>query len=139
MMDREEFKSRYFGDQIKDLLDPKVPVDKESRGVSNIKKNKVGIEKVQFEKRAEGFKHKILDVVEARSHELYNKDDVSMETILNTAVKLMPKQIEGQINHSFTFADMVAKASIELEKIETIDVESNEADRIDTAVQEESD
>jgi hypothetical protein len=113
-----------------------------NRGVSDVRKNKALMEKEQFDIRAVGFKHKVMNAFDARINEMSDKEEVPMPVLLHTIVKLMPKQVEAEINHNFTFADMVAKCSIELEKLETIDVESKELDEpsgSNPSVQEESD
>ena len=100
----------------------------DTRNAPRVKEAKRRMEIEAFEGRATGFKHKVMNAFDARINELSDKTEVPMPVLLNTMVKMLPRQVEGSINHNFTFADMVAKCSIELEKLETIDVESKELD-----------
>jgi len=48
--------------------------------------------------------------------------ELEYKDLLGAAIKLTPTLVETTVNNTFTFADMVAKATIELEKIKEIDV-----------------
>jgi hypothetical protein len=82
-------------------------------------------EQAGIEKRAENLSNFLLDATAIRSEEILNKEELPIDKLLNLTIKTIPQQ--GKIEHTgnveFTFADMVKRASIELEKVETIDVE----------------
>ena len=94
-------------------------------GDKNIEKKKAIpgkhlIESIETEKRAEGLQHVLLDACSARIKDLM---DIPMEKLVGLTIKTLPQKIDGKMEHSMTFADIVRKASIEIENYEDIDVE----------------
>ena len=81
------------------------------------------IEKVAKEKRDAQFQNYLLDAAEIRKLEILDKKEVPMVSLLQIISRNIPQKVESKNEHTFTFADMVKKATIELERVETVDVE----------------
>ena len=85
---------------------------------------KKAIEREGVAKRAENLTNFMLDSVEVRGSEVLDPDKLPIKDLLGLTIKLMPQQAKiqhtGEVN--FTFTDMIAKASIDLDRIEDIDV-----------------
>jgi len=83
------------------------------------------IEKKAMDKRAEDFKHYLLDAVAVRKKEILDKKEVPMVQLLQIVSRNLPQEVKSDSNVTFTFADMVKRATIELTKFETVDVEKD--------------
>jgi len=81
------------------------------------------IEAREMDKRAEGLSHCLMDAVGARVGDLM---DIPMDKLVSLAIKSNPQRIDQTIDHSFTFADMVKKASLEVENYDTIETNDEE-------------
>lgn len=131
-MNREEFKRIYSDTHtemqlIEELgksksLIHRHPSDKNITKYGKIP-GKALIEHKAMEKRAEGLSHCLLDAISARVGDLM---EIPMEKLVALGIKTLPQKVESHIDHSFTFADMVKKASVEVENYETIDEEEPE-------------
>ena len=135
-MTPEQFKELYMDThtefQVLDMLEKgafdKGSLVKVSPGDKNITirhkiPGKALIESIEMEKRADGLSHCLLDAKGARIGDLM---DIPMDKLVSLAIKANPQKIDQTIDHSFTFADMVKKASLEVENYETIDEEQPE-------------
>lgn len=100
------------------------------RGVSPRESNplngKKEIEKAALEKRSDDFKHYLLDAVSVRKKEILDKKEVPMVQLLQIVSRNLPQEVKSDSNVTFTFADMVKRATLELNKVETIDIEKEE-------------
>jgi len=76
------------------------------------------IEKKSIENQEKNLKEFILDASMVRSSEIL---DMDYAKLLSIAVKLVPTQVENRGTVNFTFGDMVRKANISLEKVDTIE------------------
>ena len=81
------------------------------------------IESRATEKRAEGLLHCLFDACSARIPDLM---EMPIDKLVALTIKASPQKIDQKIEHEFTFADMVKKASLEVENYETIDEEQPE-------------
>jgi hypothetical protein len=77
------------------------------------------------EKRMEKLSEFLTDAVDVRKVEVLSKDDLPMKDLLAMTIRSHPQRarIENTGNVNFTFADMVARSSITLNKVEEIDAE----------------
>lgn len=66
------------------------------------------IEKKCAEKRNEDLDNFIHDTIELRSEEIL---EVPYKTLLDLSIKARPRKIEGNMEHTYTFSDMVKNAS----------------------------
>lgn len=91
------------------------------------------IETREMKKRANNFRHFVLDSVSVRNDEILDKKAVPMKDLLNLAAKILPQQKEdvGE-EKSVTFADMVKTVTIEMRKYDTVDVEAEAANGFET-------
>jgi len=79
------------------------------------------IESKAKEKRDEDYQHYLHDALEVRKLEILDKKDVPMVSLLQMISRNIPQKLESKNEHTFTFADMVKRATIELQKIDTVD------------------
>ena len=131
-MTPEEFRRTYEDThtelQALELMRNNGSLIKTEPGARNITVNgkipgKALIEKRAMEERAEGLAHCLMDAVGARVGDLM---DIPMDKLVSLAIKANPQKIDQTIDHSFTFADMVKKASLEVENYETIETADHE-------------
>lgn len=127
---KEQFKRKYLQGhtelQISECLSKNGSLIKHSPGDKNIRKNKkipgkAIIEKIEYDKRADLFKHYLMDAVEVKGAEIL---DMDIKDLLTLVVKTIPTKVENKHTAEFTFADMVMKAN-KLEKVETIDADTD--------------
>jgi len=130
-MTPEEFKRRYEGThtelQVADLTYGQSLI-KNSPGDKNITTRgkipgKALIEAKAMEDRAEGLSHCLMDAVSARVGHLM---EIPMDKLVALAIKTLPQKVDQKIDHSFTFADMVKRASLEVENYQTLDEQEPE-------------
>jgi len=126
-MTPEQFRATYEDThtefQVLDLLEKGGSLIKVHPGDKNITirhkiPGKALIESIEMEKRADGLSHCLLDAIGARIGDLM---DIPMEKLVSLGIKTLPQKIDQKMEHNFTFADMVKKASLEVENYETID------------------
>ena len=102
-------------------------VHPEDRGISSDPRvpipGKKEIEAACFKKNIEKTKGLIFDSISVRQLEILDKEEVPMSKLLDLAVKLMPTKIEGNVEHTFSYADMILKASQNLPKTEYVEAE----------------
>ena len=96
-------------------------------------KGKNLLENRAIKKRANNFRHFVLDTVSVRNEEILDKEAVPMKDLLNLAAKILPQQKEdlGE-EKTATFADMVKTVTIEMRKYDTVDVEAEAANGFET-------
>ena len=75
------------------------------------------------EKQAVALRNFFMDAIEVRNEEILDKEAMPFDKLINAAIKMMPQQVETKNEHTFTFADMVKSATLELKRQETIDAE----------------
>jgi hypothetical protein len=126
-MKPEEFKSLYMDThmelQVLEKLNDTGTLIKDSPGDKNITRRykipgKALIESIEMEKRADGLSHCLMDAIGARVGDLM---DIPMEKLVALGIKTLPQKVDSKMEHTFTFADMVKKASLEVENYDTID------------------
>lgn len=129
-MTKEQFKRKYEDThtEIKCMSDLEAgransSLIKKSPGDKNIKTRgkipgKKLIERRAIEQRSDDFKHYILDAVSVRKQEILDKKDVPMVQLLQIVSRNLPQKIESKNEHTFTFADMVKRASAEIIDVE---------------------
>lgn len=76
------------------------------------------IEKQCWRKQQEKTRGYIYDAVEVRKKEILDPEEMPITKLMDLAVKIMPQKVEGEVEHRFTYGDMILKASKNLEKIE---------------------
>ena len=131
---RKRFKRKYSPDthlglHVASKLSNNGSLIKTSPGDRNVTPFKIipgkrSIELSEKEKRDQQFQHYLLDAAEIRKMEILNKEDVPMVSLLQIISRNIPQKVESKNEHTFTFADMVKKATFELERVETVDVEA---------------
>ena len=122
-LSKEQFKRKYLQGHKQLAIEAQLnggSLIKHSPGDRNISKQKKipgknVIEQVEYEKRADEFKHYLMDAVAVKGSDIL---DMDLKDILNLVVKTLPTKTENKTEHTFTFADMVVKA----QKVDTIDV-----------------
>jgi len=82
------------------------------------------IEKKCAEERVQKTKNYIFDAVDVRHKEILDPNEMSIAKLMDLAVKLMPQKVEGEVEHKFTYGDMILRASQNIEAVER--VEKNE-------------
>lgn len=76
------------------------------------------IEQRCWRKQQEKTRGYIYDAVEVRKKEILDPEEMPITKLMDLAVKIMPQKVEGEVEHRFTYGDMILKASKNLEKIE---------------------
>lgn len=76
------------------------------------------IEKKCWRAQQEKTRGYIYDAVEVRKKEILDPEEMPITKLMDLAVKIMPQKVEGEVEHRFTYGDMILKASKNLEKIE---------------------
>ena len=76
------------------------------------------IEKKCWRKQQEKTRGYIYDAVEVRKKEILDPNEMPITKLMDLAVKIMPQKVEGEVEHRFTYGDMILKASKNLEKVE---------------------
>ena len=131
-MTPEEFKRRYEDThtelQLLELMNSNKSLIKTHPEDKNITRDhkipgKKLIESLAMEERAEGISHVLLDACGARIGDLM---EMPVDKLYSLAIKTLPQKVAQTIDHNFTFADMVKKASLEVETYDTIDEEQSE-------------
>ena len=137
-MSREEFARKYFGTHTELSALTRLEEGQKHRSLigshpedKNIPyRGKIPgknlIEKKCFKDREDNFKNYLLDAVAVRNKEILNKEEMPFKDLLNFATKVLSNKVEGEVNHNFTYADMVMRASKNLEKVHTVDVTNAE-------------
>lgn len=130
-MNKQQFKRKWKDTHTEFLVADKLngntgSLVRSSAGDKNIsfKKRIPGkreIEKVSIAKQNEKLREFVLDASYVRGTEILNPKKMPYKDLLNAAIKLMPTQIEQSGNVNFTFGDMVRKAHLEFEKVDTIE------------------
>jgi hypothetical protein len=69
--------------------------------------------------REEAVQHLLIDALAVRNVELLDKKDLPMYQLLGSISKMKTQKVEGNVQHTHTFADMIKKVT--LEKVDTID------------------
>ena len=131
-MNPEEFKARYTDTHTelqalevmrsKGSLITAHPEDKNITVRGKIP-GKALIESKSMKDRAEGLSHCLMDAIGARISDLM---EIPMEKLVSLGIKTLPQKIDQETTHTFTFADMVKKASLEVENYQTIDEQQPE-------------
>ena len=91
------------------------------------------IEAACFKKNVEKTKGLIFDAIAVRQLEILDKEEVPMSKLLDLSIKLMPTKIEGEVEHTFSYGDMIMKAAQNIKKAEVVEVEAEEAETIEEA------
>lgn len=133
-MTREQFKRKYLDTHTELSLQDRLsstnlcPGNISKKQLKVFDKSKKEIEKKCAEDRAEDVSRMLYDAVSVRNIEVLSKEDMPIDKLLALTIKAHPQQ--AQVKHTgevaFTFADMISSASINLEKVETIDAEIDE-------------
>jgi hypothetical protein len=76
------------------------------------------IEKQCYKKNIEKTKGYIFDAVDVRHKEILDPAEMPITKLMDLAVKLMPQKVEGEVEHRFTYGDMILRASQNLDKME---------------------
>lgn len=79
------------------------------------------IEKLSMEKHKENLVGFVMDANSVRAKEILDPEKLPYKDLLYAAIKLMPTKVEQSGSVDFTFGDMVKKAHLELEKVDTIE------------------
>ena len=129
---RKEFKKKYAKDThlgihcASELASSNGSLIKSSPGDRNVTTARIPgkelIEQKSKEVRDANFQHYLHDAFEIRGKEVLNKKDVPMVSLLQIISRNIPQKTESKNEHTFTFADMVKRATIELSKVDTVDV-----------------
>ncbi len=128
---RKEFKKKYAPDTHLGIhcmgeLSNNGSLIKSSPGDRNITPLRIPgkelIEQAAKEVRDSNYQHYLHDACEIRKLEILDKKEVPMVELLKIISRNIPQKLESKNEHSFTFADMVKRATVELSKVDTIDV-----------------
>ena len=76
------------------------------------------IEKRCYKDNIEKTKGYIFDAIEVRNKEILDPAEMPITKLMDLAVKLMPQKVEGEVEHRFTYGDLILKASQNIDKIE---------------------
>jgi hypothetical protein len=76
------------------------------------------IEKRCYKENIEKTKGYIFDAIEVRNKEILDPAEMPITKLMDLAVKLMPQKVEGEVEHRFTYGDLILKASQNIDKIE---------------------
>ena len=119
-MSKEEFARKYkdthaelqFGNMLEKArktssLKMKFPDDKNAGAVS---KHKKPLERAGFVKRADGFKHYLMDGISVRSEELLSPDSMPFKDLIRIVAGILPREDEVKVQHNHTYADLVLRA-----------------------------
>jgi len=98
----------------------KSPGDKNIYTNGKIKGKNI-IEHKCFNERAEKFRGYLLDAVAVRNMEILDEKKMPMDKLVGHVIRSLPQKQEVKMEASFTFADMVKKAKLEVETYEDID------------------
>lgn len=69
------------------------------------------IEKRCYKENIEKTKGYIFDAIEVRNKEILDPAEMPITKLMDLAVKLMPQKVEGEVEHKFTYGDLILKAS----------------------------
>lgn len=83
------------------------------------------IEKRCYKENIEKTKGYIFDAIEVRNKEILDPAEMPITKLMDLAVKLMPQKVEGEVEHKFSYGDMVLKASQNLMKSEPPKLEND--------------
>lgn len=92
---------------------------------------KAEIEKVEAAKREDREREYFKDAFWVRKLEVLDPEAMPITKLSDIVVKMMPQKVEGKVDHSFSYADMVltaAKNLNQLEHMEILEATSEEAD-----------
>jgi len=107
----------------------------ENRGISSNPAipipGKKMIDREGFKKQQENTKNYVFDAIEVRKKEILDREEVPMTKLLDLAIKLMPTKIEGEVEHHFTYGDMIMKAAQNLEKAKAFEAIAESAEDVD--------
>lgn len=124
-MTKEEFRRKYEDTHTELIAGSLINEHMSKKKLLNISKAKREIEVSASEKRMEKLSEFLTDAVSVRKIEVLNKEDLPMKDLLAMTIKSHPQRAKientGEVN--FTFADMVARSSINLTKVDDIDAE----------------
>ena len=81
------------------------PGDKNAKDVTRLKRP---IEAEELAKRNKVVDNFVLDTIDLRAKDIL---DVKYEKLLEMAIKARPKVVEGKMEHTYTFRDMVTSAT----------------------------
>jgi hypothetical protein len=84
------------------------------------------IEKKCAEERVQKTKNYIFDAVDVRHKEILDPNEMSIAKLMDLAVKLMPQKVEGEVEHKFTYGDMILRASQNIDAVERVEKEELE-------------
>ena len=119
-MSKEQFKRKYI-----DTHTELQCIDHMSkRDMKNISKYKKKVEKDSAEERIDKLSQMLTEAVGCRSDELIDSEALPMKDLLLATLRAHPQRakIENTGTVNFTFADMMTKANITMNKIDDVDV-----------------
>jgi hypothetical protein len=142
-LDKDQFRRKYL-DTHKELAiieqlsnnGSLIKSHPEDKGITTTKiAGKSLIEKQAKEERYGEFEEYLLDALSVRADEILQ---LKFDKLLDLITRNKPQQIQSEVNNTFTFTDMVKKATLQLERMETIDVKPgiSESSPVDASVSE---
>lgn len=132
-MTREEFKRKWEGSLTEIKAQSKIresfsggnasrlnhPEDKNIKSAPRDKiPGKNIIESEGLKKQQERAKSYLLDAIDVRHLEVLDPNEMPITKLFDLALKTMPQKVEGEVAHTFSYGDMILKASKNLEKVE---------------------
>jgi hypothetical protein len=78
------------------------------------------IEKRCYKENIEKTKGYIFDAIEVRNKEILDPAEMPITKLMDLAVKLMPQKVEGEVEHKFTYGDLILKASQNIDRVSMI-------------------
>lgn len=65
----------------------------------------------------------LLDAINVRGEEVLNKKCITIDKLIALAIKTIPQEINSNVNANVSFLDAITKASVELDKLQDVDIE----------------
>ena len=128
VMNKDQFMAKWMDTHTEMAAWSVIDEGMSSKKIAQYHKDKKEIDRTAGEKRLEKLSELLTDAVVVRQDEILSKDDLPMKDLLHAVIRSHPQRakIENTGNVNFTFADMVARSSITLQKVEDIDAEYSE-------------
>jgi hypothetical protein len=76
------------------------------------------LEKEGFKKQQERAKSYLFDAIDVRRLEVLDPNEMPITKLFDLALKTMPQKVEGEVEHRFSYGEMILKASKNLEKVD---------------------
>ena len=94
--------------------------DKNAKRVGHYKKPIERYCSAENQRKVSGY---LVDALDVRHKEILNKHDYPIKDLVNALIKMNPVQIEGNVEHNMTFADMVKSVTLEKKNYKTIEAD----------------